>query len=289
MISYPVPAVRFEALYGCLREDFLNPARAKEVDTGTWQALKNVPQTQTIELQNVALEIGIPPTQDEAAVAVGPNLPWAEAQFRERVAGEPVNPGVTYKDWPYYRGNVEQHKEQGVFSHTYMERFWPKFARTAKHPELSKVGRQGIAFRYGDLNDVLNLLAREPYTRQAYLPIFFPEDTGAHHGERIPCTLGYHFMLRDDKLHCFYPIRSCDFIRHFRDDVYMAMRLVQWTIERLIAQKEAWIKNNLEGQAMEEAWNLWENVKPGNLSMFVPSLHVFQGDRPKLEREVNAT
>ena len=30
--------------------------------------------------------------------------------------------------------------------------------------------------------DVIDLLEREPFTRQAYLPIWFPEDTGAFHG-----------------------------------------------------------------------------------------------------------
>ena len=62
---------------------------------------------------------------------------------------------------------------------------------------------------------------------------WIPEDTGAHHGERVPCTLGYHFIRRDDYLHMFYFIRSCDYIRHFRDDIYLAMRKAHYILEGL--------------------------------------------------------
>jgi thymidylate synthase len=79
---------------------------------------------------------------------------------------------------------------------------------------------------------VIDLLRDRPTTRQAFIPIWFPEDTGAHHGERVPCTLGYHLMARDGRLKIVYYMRSCDFLRHFRDDVYMAGRLCQWVCER---------------------------------------------------------
>lgn len=243
----------------------------QDVDTGHWQAMKDVPMTKTRELLNVDFQCPINDNVEGWANYVEPNLPWAEDQFQERVAGKPVNPGETYKDWPYYKGNVEKHKEQGQFSHTYMERFW---ARDAICKAYDSNGITGIRYRYGDLNDVLGLLAREPYTRQAYLPIFFPEDTGAHHGERIPCTLGYHLMLREGKLHCFYPIRSCDLLRHFKDDVYMAGRLVQWVLEEL----SCWEEGDQRGDA-------WEHATPGNLTMFIPSLHVFEGDLPSLRRK----
>jgi thymidylate synthase len=192
--------------------------------------------------------------------------------------GGAIESGGAYKNWPWYRGNVEQHKEQGQFSHTYQERFWPRQAGDTwvkgyedRDFAAETKDNVGLRYRYGDLNDVLDLLAREPYTRQAYLPIFFPEDTGAHHGERIPCTLGYHLMLRDNQLHCFYPMRSCDYIRYFADDAYMAARLVQWVIDEL---------QDREGIP-------WSDITPGFLNMSIASLHVFEGDMPKLRRELN--
>jgi len=234
------------------------------VEVPTWQALdvRDKPQSRTYELSNLTVYLRIPSTVDELQSEYKPNLPWAENQFRERVSRSPVNPGDTYKEWPWYKGNVEQHKEQGQFSHTYAERYWPK--RAGERDDV----RLGIRFKYGDLNDVVNLLAREPTTRQAYLPVFFPEDTGAVHGERIPCSLGYLFLMRQTKLNVTYHIRSCDYLRHFRDDIYMTGRLCQWVLERL--------------RVHEKSWHL---VSPGLLTMHIGSLHVFEGDLPRLRRE----
>lgn len=108
-----------------------------------------------------------------------------------------------------------------MFTHSYQERFWPR-----------NLGF-GIRYRWGDLDDVVTLLRRYPTTRQAYLPIFNSEDTGTHHGGRVPCTLGYGFMRRDPFFNVWYTIRSCDAIRHFRDDVYLAGRLAQWVLAEL--------------------------------------------------------
>jgi hypothetical protein len=255
------------------------------VDTGHWQALKDVPHTKSIELTNAIYQLGIPRDPHNLALAVAPNLQWAEDHFQERVAGEPTNPGEQYKNWPWYDPNWAAQGERNQFSHTYQERFWPRIAgqRSRTHYD-----NHGIRYRYGDLNDVLFLLAREPYTRQAYLPIWFPEDTGAHHGGRVPCSLGYHFLLRAGKLHINYFIRSCDFLRYFRDDVYMACRLCQWVLATLQDKEE----EELGPEEMaEHGGRLWiegdiggEGVVPGTLSMFISSLHIFEGDLPKMRR-----
>ncbi len=240
------------------------------VDTGHWQSLKNVPHTATRELPNVCIATRIPQGMEEAQFLVEPNLPWAEDHFQERVGGEPTNPGEQFVNWPWYDPNwAAQQGDDLHFSHTYQERMWPKFAQVG---ETRPNGRQvfvphnGIRYEYGDLQDVVNLLAREPTTRQAYLPIWFPEDTGAHHGDRVPCTLGYHFVLRGGLLHVTYFIRSCDFLRYFRDDVYMAMRLGQW------------IKCELMNVPA------WEEVEMGILHMHIVSLHIFEGDMSRMKR-----
>lgn len=254
----------------------------KLVDTGHWQAVKDVPNTRTVELQNVIIQVPIQATAGSWASFCQPNLPWAEDHFQERVAGEPTNPGKEYKNWPWFKPEWDAQDFEERFSHTYQERFWPKFAGEfygdciddeTRESEIRPCPAYGIRYDYGDLNDVLDLLRREPHTRQAYLPIFFPEDTGAHHRERIPCTLGYHFMLREDRLHCFYPMRSVDLVRYLRDDAYMAGRLVQWIIERLEDRK----------------YPLWDEALPGNLTMFASSLHVFEDEIPALRRKHGAT
>jgi hypothetical protein len=249
-----------------------------KVDTGHWQGLKNVPHTQTRELQYKSFEYQIPQTMGQLLDEIKPNYPWAEDHFQERVGGEPLNPGEQYKNWPWYKGGVEDHKKTGQFSHTYMERYWPKEAILASHDKRDcHGGPDGIRYYYGDLQDVVNLLAREPTTRQAYLPVWFPEDTGACGTEqqRVPCSLGYHFMMRDGKLNCMYHMRSCDLIRYFRDDVYLTCRLVQWLIDAVHKQEDTF----------DQGRGIWHYVKPGALHMTIASLHIFEGDVPMLRRK----
>lgn len=249
----------------------------RPVDTGHWQAIKDVPQVKTIELRNEVLVTTIEQEVAEWYNFCKPSAPWAEDHFLERVGGEPLNPGNQYMNWPWFKGNVDRHRagtdRHAPFSHTYMERYWPKFAH---HPDVGskrELKRYGIRYSYGDLNDLVDLLFREPYTRQAYLPVWFPEDTGAVDNQRVPCSLGYHFLLREGALHCNYYIRSCDLLRHFRDDVYLTGRLCQWVLDKC---------KNPHGALHNTDYM---DVVPGELTMIMSSLHVFEGDLPKLRKE----
>jgi thymidylate synthase len=131
------------------------------------------------------------------------------------------------------------------------------------------VQHTGIRFRYGDLDDVVNLLQRSPFTRQAYLPIWFPEDTGVHTGKRVPCTLGYHFMIRNQMLSCRYYIRSCDVIRHMPDDIYMAMLLQEWLVDKM-------------NRPLLVPTSFVPGIKRGKLSMYASSMHAFRADYHRL-------
>ena len=231
-----------------------------------WQAMRDVPQNKTVELHDFTWRYNMPKTFVDADIEINPTRPWAEDHFQERVSRIPHNPPPSAAYWA--KKGVDEHRdEQGRFSHTYPERFWPKHANFVESEP-----HWGIRYPYGDLDDVVSLLAREPYTRQSYLPVWFPEDTGAVPGERVPCTLGYHFILRGGQLHCFYPIRSCDLLRHFRNDVYMAVRLTQWILEEL------------KKQSRNSTFD-WHGVTPGILTMHMVSLHVFEADIPVLEHK----
>lgn len=193
---------------------------------------------------------------------ITPNLPWADEHFEERVGGQPLNPGNSWKTWPWGNSADKFRTQGGKFDHTYMERFWPKHAPMASE-ELHPSVLAGIRFEYGDLNDLVDHLAADPLSRQAYLPIWFPED-GTCKGRR-PCTLGYHFLMRHDHLHLTYYIRSCDFVRHWSDDCYLAVRLQLWVLDRLRERNAA-----------------WKDVKMGLYTMHVASLHMFINDWNRL-------
>ena len=251
-----------------------------DVDAGRWQGYdtKGKPDLLTREILNCTFSVecdrlsktfhGDWTWQDQMASEIKPNREWADEHFAERVGGVPMNPDPSYERWPWWRGQESSKQAGEKFTHTYSERFWPKWAPEYVHPEQRVL--KGVRYPYGDLDDLINLLVREPRTRQAYLPIFFPEDTGAVHEGRIPCTLGYQFMLRQDKqgydrLHMWYHIRSCDFVRHFRDDLYLAVRLMEWVL------KECFKRCTLDKP-------IWDTALPGTMFFSAYSMHYHYGD-----------
>lgn len=290
----------FQRLQSVLATDL--SSEGEVVNVGEWQSIKdpNAPQSTTIELQDVHLKLPIPKSVSDLQNLVKPTLPWAEDHFLERVSGEPFNPPPSASYWNKNKEAVDVHRtinEHGVmkYSHTYPERFWPK---KAGHGITIKGGvgytrdcpNYGIRFNYGDLADVVSLLSKSPLTRQAYLPVWFPEDTGTVHGERVPCTLGYHFLLRNGRLNCYYFIRSCDFIRHFANDVYLAARLCQWMVQAVsnwYPEHDAIPHPLWRGDApYNKSHNLgsYPHPLPGNLIMQISSLHIFEAERKSLDR-----
>lgn len=244
--------------------------RAHKVHSEKWQGVEisNKPDMAMYEIMHETFSVPLRGFEDleHWREDIKPNLPFADMHFEERVSGEPSNPGEAWKIWPWGNAADKHRTEGGKFTHTYQERFWPKYAGENGIGENRK--NWGIRYPYGDLNDVVELLRREPLTRQAYLPIWFPEDTGASHGGRLPCSLGYHFLMRHEYLHVEYSIRSCDFIRHFRDDCYLTVRLLLWILDRL--------------RIVDPRWT---TVRPGLFKMNIGSLHMFINDWDKIFKD----
>jgi len=252
----------------------------KPVHTGEWQAMDTRASSmhETYELEDVSLVWDQVPDDPSGAIPAV-DTAWAREHFAERVSGLPLNPSPSHLRWPYaVRGNADHIDQNSVFDHTYPERFWPKHAGWPIGENRVRSGMMGIRFHYGDLNDVVSLLLRNPLTRQAYLPIWFPEDTGAGfandpelakfgHGElnRVPCTLGYHFMQRGGYLSMRYYIRSVDFYRHLSNDVYFAVALMRWVCAEL--------KRRTERAPIQLG------IRPGKLVMHIANLHAFTGDK----------
>lgn len=232
---------------------------------GKWQKLDISKSSAhaTYELLNTTFWYEMPKSEEAAQVLIEPDLPWAEAHFQERIGGRPINPGVEHTNWPYHAGQVELHQHGGKYDHNYMERMWPTDLKLETDLEYQVTNGNrftGYRFPVGDLDDVIALLESDPGTRQAYLPIWFPEDTGSTAGQRVPCSLGYHFILRDGVLHCQYNLRSCEIYRHFTNDIYMATRLAQHVAESLSF-----------------------DVSLGQLTTHIVSLHGFVGDTAHIE------
>lgn len=270
----------FEQMFLQMREALLN---TDLVNVGEWQS-QHKPVINMHELLHVVFDMPIPADSDLAARSTGARMPWVEDHFLERVSGEPLNPAPSEAWWPFAKkveGTNTEHKTEGeAFSHTYPERMWPKRANLGNSSHLPGgsdiLGHQdldhlGIRFAYGDLMDVVNQLVSSPMTRQAYLPIWFPEDTGAVHGRRVPCTLGYHFIIREGKLDITYFMRSTDLLRHFQDDVYLALRLAQWMVDQI---------NIAYGDEQSDVENF---LSMGKLIFHTANLHIFEEDEGLIE------
>lgn len=263
----------FPHIYRGYRRDLL---QAPRVDVGSWhsKSTEGNPLLVTRELPYVSFNMYVDRSILGLQHEVKPNLPWAEEHMLERLGGVPLNPPPSHVNWPWSHGQHQAEIDK-KFSHTYPERMWPKYAEAGFMGPKETDINMGIRFEYGDLDDLVNLLISDRYTRQAYLPIFFPEDTGGSNRikERIPCSLGYHFMVRNNSanqpvMDCMYTMRSCDFVRHFRDDIYMAARLLQWIAMR--------INEETLGEA---------DILPRILRVHIASLHIMEGDKYKLTQE----
>lgn len=261
--------------------------RAPEVKVERWQgvdATKN-PALVTHELQFIDFEVDLAGVDDldHWRKDTGANIPWADIAFEERVCGSPLNPGKAWESWPWAESADKFRDKEAMFNISYAEMFWPRWPRRGgggMHSELGGIGdirrspadpgpgMQGISYRYGDLQDLVELLAHEPMTRQAVIPLFHPHETGRGDGSRKMCSLLYNFIVRDGRLHLFYPMRSVDLRRHWRDDCYMAVRMMIWVRDRCAERNP-----------------VWRDIKMGNYAMFATSLHVFKNDHIELVRD----
>ena len=216
-----------------------------EIKTDSWQGTDDPPVFLEILHANLIAPMYL--DKKQASEELGAAQPWADVHFEERTGGEPLNPPPSHTMW---LKDTDKYLSEGkAFSHSYPERMWA--------PSTS-----GIRFNTGNLGDAVQLLISDPTTRQCYVPMWFPEDlVAANMGERVPCSFGWHFMLRDDELHCSYHMRSCDVVRHLHNDLYFANCLVMWMIEQA----------NLD-------------AKPGYLHFSSTSLHCFANDRFALEQ-----
>lgn len=259
---------------------------------GIWQGIDAYKDANILVLRDVNFYLDCNMVHNDAINIIKPDKEWCDIHFAERIGGKPLNPGESYKLWPYAAlHDGDGFLKEAIFDHTYMERFWPKkagnilgikfdgdfnssekrFFFTDQPKDITHPNNLGIRFEYGDLNDVIKQLKDNPLTRQAYLPIFFPEDTGSKGNIRVPCTLGYLFEMEEDKLNCTYYIRSCDVYRHLRNDIYLAYCLMY----------HVWI--SIWEDEIKETGKI--TTKLGTLNMKIANLHLFENDTYPLVRK----
>lgn len=169
------------------------------------------PDYETTELQNYSYTILNANSKDIPNVS----QPWADAEFQERITnpwkdGEAhyINPGEAYK----LREDVwDEFLHNGKLGYTYNELLW-------NNNQFTKI---------------VNRLKEDPDSRQLWISLWDPcRDADLLGGvSRVPCSLGYCFQVREGKLNLHYVMRSCDFSTHFANDVYLAIKLLEYVAE----------------------------------------------------------
>lgn len=164
--------------------------------------IENNEAYETMELQNYSYSL----LNAKSDTIPGVVQPWADAEFEERVnpIGN-INPGEAWK----LRENVwTEYLHDGKMAYTYNER---------------------IMFN-DQLNKIIKRLKKDQDSRQLWLSIWNPAIDPDKLGgiSRVPCSLGYNFQFRDGKLNMHYVMRSCDFNTHFINDVYLAIKLLEY-------------------------------------------------------------
>ncbi len=165
------------------------------------------------------------------------NIDHGEAWFRDMISGKALNPEPSWR---------------------FFEDYWKKFGFEAD-------GR--FAYTYAErlvyLPQVIEALEKNLFRRGAVITVYnTPQDVGNMGKRRVPCSMYYHFVVRENvitqkiELNLVYTMRSCDFANFFPLDIYRAVRLQQTVAKHL-------------------------NLEVGSLTYFTSSLHCYHCDVPE--------
>lgn len=136
---------------------------------------------------------------------------YCKQEILDRIDRRGLNPGNSYKIRMDLWQKLMSKKENDKFDYTYSERI--------------NYSRQ--------LDNAIAALKDDEHSRRAMIMIFKPEDTMESSGfqTRIPCSVSYQFLIRNNKLMVLYYIRSNDYFKHFAIDIWLtqAIQEYMWT------------------------------------------------------------
>ena len=163
---------------------------------------------------------------------------YCEQEILDRVNREGLNPGNSYKIRLDLWQSLMSKKDGEKFDYTYSERI-------NYHTQL---------------DNAISALKDDIHTRRAMIMIFKPEDTDESTGfaTRIPCSISYQFLIRNNKLMLIYYIRSNDYFKHFAIDI--------------------WLANAMQEYVVEQLKDTYPNLKVGSLNYYCGSFHAYNED-----------
>lgn len=163
---------------------------------------------------------------------------YCHVELQDRINREGLNPGNSYKIRMDLWQKLMSKSEEGRFDYTYSER---------------------INFK-GQLDNAIAALKDDIRSRRAMVMIFKPEDTLESEGfqTRIPCSISYQFLIRNNKLMVLYYIRSNDYFKHFAIDI--------------------WLTHAMQEYMTEQLQSVYPGLKCGSLNYYGGSFHAYNED-----------
>lgn len=191
-------------------------------------------------------------------------LTYVLAEFRERVQGKATNPGTAY----LHRKDLwEEYLHDGKFAYTYSERITPQLQIILEELRTNPESRQAIINIHSNISPLI-CGAMIKMEKDGCIKIYDDghinlEETNYVEpsidlcnrggGGRLPCSMYYQIMVREEKVDLIYTMRSCDFLVHFPVDISLALLLQDWFSDSL-------------------------GLKTGTFTYFTGSLHAYQKD-----------
>lgn len=163
-------------------------------------------------------------------------------EFEDRINRSGLNPGNSYKIRLDLWQSLMSKDVINKFDYTYSERINYK----------------------KQLDNVISTLKEDINSRQAMIMIFRPDDMEKTGGNtRIPCSISYQFLIRNNRLHIIYYIRSNDYFKHFAIDIYLT--------------------NSMQMYIVEQLKPYYNNLQCGTLNYYAGSLHAYNEDLKRWE------
>lgn len=167
------------------------------------------------------------------------SIPWLYAEIITEVTGE--NPPLM--KYLFKKINIDDFaivNVDGSHHYTYGERW----------------------LTFNEIEGIVNLFKQDKSTRRAVLITHSPWDPNSGKWY-VPCTMYHQFLCRDNMMHVILNMRSWDFNRGFKYDVFLALFLQAYV---------AAFVNDFDGPC-----------KPGRLYVNAGSFHVYLDDNVRLE------
>lgn len=163
---------------------------------------------------------------------------YCHAELQDRINRSGVNPGESYKIRMDLWQKLMSKDAEGKFDYTYSER---------------------INYQ-NQLDNAIAALLDDEHTRRSMVMIFQPEDSqdAAGFQTRIPCSISYQFLIRNNKLMVLYYIRSNDYFKHFAIDIWLTEAIMDHVYQSIVGR--------------------YPNLRKGSLNYYAGSFHAYNED-----------